>query len=156
MATFTGIGKLLKDFAISTLNTTSKTIPGAINELKSLLGIVGTDYSSSTSTTMSTTGIDNATNGASLTLPAGTYVIVGRWTFQTGTVSGARNLQVAIANASGIVAHQRVYAASGNYATLSIACIAKNSAQTTYWVRGSSSGAISAACTTEIRAVRIK
>lgn len=30
---FTGIGKLLKDFVINTLTTNDKTIPGAINEL---------------------------------------------------------------------------------------------------------------------------
>lgn len=30
---FTGIGKLLKDFVINTLTTNNKTIPGAINEL---------------------------------------------------------------------------------------------------------------------------
>lgn len=32
---FTGIGKLLKDFVVNTLTTNNKTIPGAINELKS-------------------------------------------------------------------------------------------------------------------------
>ena len=32
---FTGIGKLLKDFVINTLTTNDKTIPGAINELNS-------------------------------------------------------------------------------------------------------------------------
>ncbi len=32
---FTGVGKLLKDFVVSTLTTSNKTIPGAINELSS-------------------------------------------------------------------------------------------------------------------------
>lgn len=35
MGSFSGIGTLLKDFIVDTLNTVSKTIPGAINELKS-------------------------------------------------------------------------------------------------------------------------
>lgn len=156
MAEFSGVGTPIASTNIPSLNTTDKTIPGAINELNSKVAGLGTTYYNSASVTISNVGIDSVNNGASITLPAGTYIITGRWVFQTGAVSGARNLQVAIANESSNVATERVYAAANKYAILNVTYIVAISAQTTYRVRGSSSEAISTACATEIRAVRIK
>lgn len=40
---FTGIGKSIKDFIVSNLTTTNKTIPGAINELKATTNQLNSD-----------------------------------------------------------------------------------------------------------------
>lgn len=152
----TGIGKLIKDYVISNLNTTSKTIPGAINELDSTLDNVGTAYNNTASTVIAAADIANGTPGASITLPAGTYIIVCRWEFSASNASGSRNLQASIINpSSSIIARQRIYVPVSNYAILQAVYIGKVSAGA-YRAHGACSSKISDACANNISAVRIK
>lgn len=152
----TGIGKLIKDYVISNLTTTNKTIPGAINELDSTLDNVGVVYSNTASAVIADQDITKRTQGASVTLPAGTFIIVGRWHFQTGDTTGARNMEIAIENpSSNTVAVQRIYAHGANSAHLQAVYAGKTSAGT-YKVKAACSGPISSACTSYIFAVRIK
>lgn len=121
---------------------------------------IGSVLSATSSKTITTTGIDTYTQGASIKIPIGTWVITGSWPFNTGSSSGARNLGVALSTSSGnantgILARQRVYAHNNAYAQLQVVYVGEFEEETTVYVKGASSMTYTSATTTEIRAVRI-
>ena len=85
--------------------------------------------------------IDSALNGPRITIPPGTYVFVGNWTFGTGERAGSRNLEISFrSGATGAFwgERTRIYAAASNYAMLNLAAIRSFSAETTVYLAGSS------------------
>lgn len=122
------------------------------------LSNIGRVYSAAVSRAITTASIDNHVLGASVTLPAGTYVITGRWTFaapETG-LTDPRNIQVSIGpSASNILMMERVFVAQSNYAILTTSTVYTFSAQTVVYVMGSSSVPGRNAQVTQIDAVRI-
>lgn len=116
---------------------------------------IGTVYSASKSTAITTAGIDNYVYGASVTVPAGTYVIVGQWTYNTASSTGSRNLGIAIKDGSGTtLVHNRLFVATRNYASQNIADIETVTEETTFTVCGASSKTCTAT-TNRIKAVKI-
>ena len=111
--------------------------------------------------TITTTGIDTYTEGASITLGAGTWVIIGTWVFQTGSSTGARNMTCALSTSSGsansgMLARTRIHANSNAWASLQATYLASFTASsTTVYVKGSSTMTYTTAANTDIRAVRI-
>lgn len=117
---------------------------------------IGTIVSNVKNTEITTAGIDTPTAGASITLTPGKYVVYGEWIFNTGSSSGARNLQVAIYNGSTILARQRIFASAYNWATLQTIWIGELTASsTTLTVKGSSSMTYSGEQNNRIVAIRI-
>jgi hypothetical protein len=121
---------------------------------------IGSVLSATASKAITTAGIDTYTQGASIKIPIGTWVITGSWPFNTGSSSGARNLGVALSTSSGnantgILARQRVYAYNNAYAQLQVVYVGEFEEETTVYVKGASSMTYTSATTTEIRAVRI-
>lgn len=97
--------------------------------------------------------------GASVTLPPGSYVIVARWCFNTGT-SGVsnRNLEVAIGSgASSLWSSQRINCYSYGYTVLQCMHISEIQSQTTVYCMASGSQATNSNYkdTSYIYAVRI-
>lgn len=118
---------------------------------------IGTVYSAETTKTISNTDIDSPTSGASITVPAGTYSIVGQWGFGTRSSSGTTNSECQIYNstASEILGRNRVFASANNWNVLSCSWVATFTEETTLYVRGATSKAYTSATTNTIRAVRI-
>jgi hypothetical protein len=99
-------------------------------------------YQHSGSYRITTAGIDTYTNGPHLTLPPGSYIVVGAWVFQAGSSSGARNLQLGFrSGASGSLwgERMRVMAAANNYAILNATALRTLTSETTVYLAGSSS-----------------
>ena len=96
--------------------------------------------------------------GASLTLTAGTWLLVGQFTFGTASSSGTRNLECALyrgtVSGSAII-RQRVVSAAANESFLQAVAIVTPTASTAYCVCGSSSVATSAARYSRLQAVRL-
>ena len=121
--------------------------------------IIGDTIQNSGSYKIGTAGIDTYTNGPHITCPAGTYFFVGAWTFQSGSSSGQRNLQVAFrSGTSGDLWGERVriMAAANNYAILNVSAIRTLSSSTTVYLAGSSSMTTGSTGSCYITAVRIK
>lgn len=118
----------------------------------------GTVYTATTSKTISNTNIDSPTTGASISVPAGTYVVSGMWGFSTRSSSGTTNSECQVYNqtASTPIARQRVFAAGNNWNVLSCAGIVTLTTTSTLCVRASTSRAYTTATdNTTITAVRI-
>lgn len=122
---------------------------------------IGAVKSATSSNTISTAGIDTYTQGPSITLPAGVWVVTGQWVFQTGSSSGARNMGVQLSptsgsSASGAYKLVRVNAASAAFASLDITDIITLTSTTTIYLKAASSMTYTTATTNTIKAVRIK
>ena len=121
--------------------------------------VVGKHYTSSGSYNITTAGIDNLKNGPHVTIPAGEYVLVGSWIFQSGNSTGTRNSQVGFRiGTSGTIwgERTRVFAAASNYAILEATAIRTfTDSSTDVYLVGSSS-ITSSAATCYITAVRIR
>lgn len=115
-------------------------------------------YRSSANTAIATAGIDTYTNGASIIVPSGTYVVTASWNFNTGSSSGARNIGVRINVSAGTMiggTWERIYPTNSSYAGLSCATILTTTVETTITVQGASSMTYANASGNGISAVRI-
>ena len=134
------------------INCTAVTVGGH----DSPIGTVTTNSTDNIS--RSGTDIDTMTDGASISLTAGTYIITGFWTFNSGGSSGTRNQQVAVGTSSSAYYDRvRVYAAASNFSRLEVTVIKELSTTTTVKVMGSASQAQSSTSkdSSSITAVRI-
>ena len=135
------------------------------NDLKAILDAVLPPvpkqiYRDSTSKAISTAGVDvTPVQGATVTLPAGhAYLIIGQWTFNTGSSSSTRNNQIVIKDitAGANRATQRVLYANQSFAVLQVMYITDIlAADTTYAVCASSSMTYTTASNNNITAVPI-
>ena len=106
---------------------------------------IGTRLTSSLNNITVTAGIDTHQNGASLTLGAGTWIVIGRWNFNTrASGSTSSNRQVSISINGSNVNYQRINTYGGNYGMLQcFAILELTDASTTVMCRGSCSLATS-------------
>lgn len=114
-------------------------------------------YQNSGSYAITTAGIDTYTNGPRITIPAGSYMFVGAWTFNSASASGDRNMQVGFrSGASGTLWGERVRIrqSSGNFAVLNVSALRVFTSETTVYLAGSAS-MTSGAGDTWITAVRL-
>lgn len=140
----TGSAASVKSYAVSDVKT-------AID--RSL--VQGTVYAATSNASVLGTGIDNYTDGATVTLPAGSYVIIGAWEFNTASTSGTRNNAAALWQGSTYLTQTRIFNATQNYSSLQVSAAITLTAQTSVKVRGASSRPSSAA-PTRIYAIRIR
>ena len=117
--------------------------------------VQGTVYAATSNASVLGTGIDNYTDGATVTLPAGSYVIIGAWEFNTATTSGTRNNAAALWQGSTYLTQTRIFNATQNYSSLQVSAAINLTAQTSVKVRGASTRPSSAA-PTRIYAIRIR
>lgn len=121
---------------------------------------IGSVLSASSSNAITTAGIDTYTQGASLTIPTGSWVITGEWAFNTGSSSRARNIGVVLSTSSGsantgILSRQRIMANNNGFAELQVTYVGNFASDTTVYVKGASSMTYTTASANSIRAVRI-
>lgn len=119
------------------------------------LSDIGTVYRAEKHVAITTASINTRVKGATITVPAGIYVVCGEWIFDTSSTNGARNINLDINVGENMEARSRVYANAKNYASLHASTIVMLDATTELSVRGSSSEK-SPAERTRIRAVRVK
>ena len=117
---------------------------------------IGTMLSNSKTGISIPAGIDTYTNGASITLYAGTYVVWGSFTFNTTSGSSACATTVVIGTSSyaEVGSFHRVIHANPRWSSLTTVTIVSVSSQTVYYSKGSSDVARSG-CQSYIKAVRI-
>lgn len=131
------------------------TARGKVYDGERCLSDIGTVYRAEKDVAITTDSINTKVKGATITVPAGIYVVCGEWIFDTSSTTGARNLNLEINVGENMEARSRVYANAKNYASLHVSTIVLLDATTELSVRGSSSEK-SPAERTRIRAVRIK
>ena len=112
-------------------------------------------YSSAQNAQITEAGIDTDTDGVSISVPPGIYIITASAVFQTGSTSGARNIQVRLLADGTAIARDRIYSGAANYAELSVTSIYTAAAETTLSVKKSSSTTENSAGSTKITAVKI-
>lgn len=121
---------------------------------------IGTVYSASAVTNITNASIDSPTNGAYVTLPAGTYVLFGEWHFNTRSTTGTTNSQISFRNgASGSVyAMVRLFAAGNNWNSLKTSAVQIFQDTTTVYICASTSRPTNSTtgATNWIQAIRIK
>lgn len=119
---------------------------------------IGHVYSASKSVAISNTTITNNTDGASLTLSAGVYIVIGQWHFDTRTTTGTTNSAIRLyrSGSSGIKAETRVMAGDSNWNSLQCTAIVELTSTETVKVCGATSRPYTTAKPTYINAVRIK
>ena len=130
----------------------------AVSDVKTAIDrslVQGTVYAATSNASVLGTGIDNYTDGATVTLPAGSYVIIGAWEFNTATTSGTRNNAAALWQGSTYLTQTRIFNATQNYSSLQVSAAINLTAQTSVKVRGASTRPSSAA-PTRIYAIRIR
>ena len=117
------------------------------------LSLLGTEYSASLNVNITSTDISTLAHGASITLPAGSYIIRAQAGFPT--VSGSRNINIRLGPTDAEWAFQRVVSADGSFAGLEATHARTITAQTTVYCSISSTRTVNAV-QTKIEAVRIK
>ena len=128
-------------------------------------GNIGQVYTNSSSPSL--TSSNNLSGafaiGGNITLNPGTYVLIGRFTFTTGTSEGARTLEAAIltgttGSSETIVpmSRIRVESASRDWQSLSTSAIVTCASETTYVIGGISNIASGSAGNAILTAIRIK
>ena len=115
------------------------------------LSLIGTNYSASANVNI--TSVNTLAHGASITLPAGTYIIRAQAGFPT--VSGSRNINIRLGPTDAEWAFQRVVSAEGSWAGLEATHIRALTTQTTVYCSVFSSKTVNAV-QTKIEAVRMK
>lgn len=149
----TGVGAMLEVMGRGTIiqrwTTASKTSPREYERayfssawgdwIKTYDPEVGKVYSASKSVRVTTASVDTHADGATIDVPAGTYVITAEATFNTGSNTGTRNNQVRLLAGSEAIARQRILAAGSNFAEMNIATIYVAAEDTTLKVQKSSS-----------------
>lgn len=125
------------------------------------LSITGTTYVSSLKNlSITATDINTYRQGASVTLPAGTYVIKGYFSFNTNTSATNRVVDVDLSTVAGSTADSaplgrtRTVNSAGNWVCLEATAIVTFNSRTTVYVKGSSTHT-STGSSSDIRAVRI-
>ena len=131
------------------------TKDGKVHDGERCLSDIGTVYMAEKDVAITTASINTRVKGATITVPAGIYVVCGEWIFNTSSTTGARNINLDINVGENMEARSRVYANAKNYASLHASTIVMLDATTELSVRGSSSEK-SPAERTRIRAVRVK
>lgn len=117
---------------------------------------IGFIYSATKSVAISNTNIDNNTDGASINVPAGIYVVIGQWQFNTRTTSGTTNNAVRLYEGSNLIGQVREVAGASNWNSMQCCAIVETvGTSTTLKVCGASSRPYTTAQATQIKAVRI-
>ena len=117
------------------------------------LSLIGTEYSASANVNITSTDISTLAHGASITLPAGSYIIRAQAGFPTA--SGSRNINIRLGPTDSEWAFQRIVSADGSWAGLEATHIRTITAQTTVYCSVSSTRTVNSV-QTKIEAVRMK
>ena len=117
------------------------------------LSLIGTNYSASANVNITSTNVNTLAHGASITLPAGTYIIRAQAGFPTA--SGSRIINIRLGPTDSEWAYQRVVSADGSWSGLEATHIRTITAQTTVYCSVSSTRTVNSV-QTKIEAVRMK
>lgn len=128
---------------------------GRVFDGERCLSDIGKVYAAQASTPIITASINSYITGASIKVPAGTYIVAAGWIFNTGSATGERNIDVDIYAGDEMVARERVYSAKKNYASLNLTTIVELTETTALSVKGSAS-MTSDEGNNWIKAVRVK
>lgn len=122
---------------------------------------LGTVYSATKSVQITTAGIDTRIDGAVITVPAGTYIIMAKATFNTGSSSGTRNNEIRVVGRKSTessfnqIVRQRVVAGASYFAEMTVCDLFVASTETVLTCQKSSSITESSTASTDIKAIRI-
>lgn len=128
-----------------------------VETLEEKADAIGTVYSDTKSVAISNTSINNNTDGASITVPAGKYIVVGQWQFNTRSSTGATNSAVRLyrSGSGDNIAQTRIVAGASNWNCLQCTAIVELKQTETLKVCGATSIAYTTAQNTFITAIRI-
>lgn len=137
------------------LNNKADLIDGVL-PMEQLPGSFGQIYTKYATSKIEVAGIDTMTDGASITIPKGTYIIMGYASITAGVSSGTRNIQIRLLAGSTSLGIQRVFVAAANYGSLHVSAIYNATAETKITVQKSSSIPENDYSGSTITAIRLK
>ena len=128
-------------------------------KFKEAIGLsdIGKRYTNTKAVAITSTDIADNAEGASITLPKGTYMIMGQWNFEAITpVSTPRVTKCNLYNktSSSAISEQRICQGAGNFCAVQSVGLITLSAQSVICVRGASTQASSSG-NTSITAIKI-
>lgn len=125
-------------------------------EARESITTFGTFLTNSASTNVPGTGVSNYANGASVSLTAGTWLIIGQWQFNaraSGTANA--NLEVNIYDETDTLSRQRINVYGSAVTIMQTMVLYKATTAKTVYVRGGSGASIATACANSIWAIRL-
>lgn len=125
-------------------NIQSQLIPAiqsAIESINSRLDVIGNNYHASGSYNITEADINTLKNGPHIVVPAGIYIFVGAWTFNSGSDTGHRNMQVGFHTGNNDLWGERVRVRQydKNFNVLNVCALRTLYAQTTVYLAASAS-----------------
>lgn len=117
------------------------SMQSAIASINSRLDVIGDYYAANGSYSITAANIDTLKNGPHITVPAGVYIFVGAWIFNSASDDGDRNMQIGFHTGDNKLWGERVRIrqSSGNFAVLNVCALRGLSEETTVYLAGSAS-----------------
>lgn len=117
------------------------SMQSSISSINSRLSVIGEEYHASGNYSITAADVTSLKNGPHITVPAGVYIFVGSWTFNSGSDAGDRNMQVGFHTGDNNLWGERVRIRQSdkNFNVLNVCALRGLDAQTTVYLAGSAS-----------------
>lgn len=149
------LSKTAEDLKQANTRLNNKADQSSLNFTNTKLNVIGTVYRNIKEITVGSGGVDSYSGGASIAIPAGTYIVTAKGNFTSNASESTRRVQVYNNTKNASISTSSCY--GKNYLSFKEVCILDLTEQNILSCRLSTGiGANLAGCGTEIAAIRIK
>ena len=149
------LSKTAEDLKQANTRLNNKADQSSLNFTNTKLNVIGTVYRNIKEITVGSGGVDSYSGGASIAIPAGTYIVTAKGNFTSNASESTRRVQVYNNTKNAGISTSSCY--GKNYLSFKEVCILDLTEQNILSCRLSTGiGANLAGCGTEIAAIRIK
>lgn len=149
------LSKTAEDLKQANTRLNNKADQSSLNSTNTKLNVIGTVYRNIKDITVGSGGVDSYSGGASIAIPAGTYIVTAKGSFTSNASESTRRVQVYNNTKNASISTSSCY--GKNYLSFKEVCILDLTEQNILSCRLSTGiGANLAGCGTEIAAIRIK
>lgn len=149
------LSKTAEDLKQANTRLNNKADQSSLNSTNTKLNVIGTVYRNIKDITVGSGGVDSYSGGASIAIPAGTYIVTAKGNFTSNASESTRRVQVYNNTKNAGISTSSCY--GKNYISFKEVCILDLAEQNILSCRLSTGiGANLAGCGTEIAAIRIK
>lgn len=149
------LSKTAEDLKQANTRLNNKADQSSLNFTNTKLNVIGTVYRNIKEITVGSGGVDSYSGGASIAIPAGTYIVTAKGSFTSNASESTRRVQVYNNTKNAGISTSSCY--GKNYLSFKEVCILDLTEQNILSCRLSTGiGANLAGCGTEIAAIRIK
>lgn len=149
------LSKTAEDLKQANTRLNNKADQSSLNSTNTKLNVIGTVYRNLKEITVGSGGVDSYSGGASIAIPAGTYIVTAKGNFTSNASESTRRVQVYNNTKNASISTSSCY--GKGYLSFKEVCILALTEQNILSCRLSTGiGANLAGCGTEIAAIRIK